>query len=441
MTHRKAFRYAPGLLLATGVSFVMLGGGCSAANQIAGAAQGCDEFSGGASSVASLQIDATTKTFLTSVMDLQSVATSMENSVYTACKGFDTALGVMDTWSTMKDLDDQTKEACAQAKAKIDAVLAAGASAQASCSLAISGGECQVSADAEATCEASCTGAASCTPPDITVACDPGELSGQCSGTCNASATCEGTAMLAAMCTGSCAADCQGTCDVTATTPKIHCTGTCMGNCTGTCDGSTTSGAACAGKCDGECDAQCKIAGGVNAHCDGTCTGSCTGDCKLAANANVNCGAMVNCKGGCSVTVTAPKCEGKITPPMCNVDANCQGSCQAHAEVMASCTPPSASLECSANATSDMQTLVTAVQANLPALLQAFQTQGQLAVDAAGQVISAGTAIAGEVTSLSGKAIACAGVAGQAAVSAQASINVSVSASASVSGSCGASSS
>src|ERR1019366_8366336 len=93
-------------------------------------------------------------------------------------------------------------------------------------------------------------------------------------------------------------------------------------------------------------------------------------------------------------TATAPKCEGKITPPSCNASASCQASCQSSAEVSAMCTPPAATLECSASASSDVTKLIATIKTNLPAILQGFQTQGKLAVDAADSVNVSGMASA-----------------------------------------------
>jgi hypothetical protein len=440
MTNRKGFRYVPGVVLGGLLTAAALSNGCTAANGGGpGGAAGCSEFSSGG--VASLSIDAKTKAFVQAGADLVAVASALETSVYTACKNIDTDLGVMDTWSAKTSLDDQTNEACLQAQTKISAVLNAQASAQASCTLSVSGGGCTVDVNAQANCEASCSGMASCTPPDVTVVCDPGQLSGQCSGTCNANATCEGTVTAAAQCQGSCEADCNGTC-TPGTAPQVHCEGTCMGKCSGTCNGTATPAggmANCSGTCSGTCDAACVYKPGTPAHCDGSCKGSCTGNCKLDANANVMCGANVNCKGGCSVMYTAPKCEGEVKPPMCTSDVNCQGSCQAHAEASAMCTPPSATLECSASAmaSADVPKLVATVKTNLPALLEAIQTQGQIAIKAAGHVTATGAAVVQSAGSLGLKAIACATAAAQASASAAVSVNVSVMASASVSGSCG----
>jgi hypothetical protein len=148
---------------------------------------------------------------------------------------------------------------------------------------------------------------------------------------------------------------------------------------------------------------------------------------------------MVNCKGGCTVMYTAPKCEGEVTPPMCNADVNCQASCQAHAEATAMCTQPTATLECSATASADAQVkaLITTVGKNLPAIVAAIQTQGPIAGKAALHVASTGSAVAQSVATLGGKAVACTAAAIKASADASVSVNVSVMASASVSGSCG----
>jgi hypothetical protein len=439
--NNRRMRYLPGVLLAGGVVAIAAStGGCSAASNLVEAAQGCDEFQGGASSVASLSIDGDTKAFLTAAANLVTVANTVETSVLNACIAIDTDLGVPDTWTALKPTDGsapdaELNEACNEASMKIGNVLHANASAQ--CSLAVTTGYCTVDASAQASCQGSCSGSASCTPPDITASCDPGEITGECDASCNASATCEGSVSVAANCQGSCQADCSGECDVTATAPQVHCEGTCSGNCTGTCDGNTASGASCAGKCVGQCDAKCTLTGGVQAHCEGSCTGKCTGNCTLAANSTVMCGAMVNCKGGCSVAYTAPKCEAQITPPSCMASASCKASCQSNVEVNAMCTPPAASLECSATASSDVVALVKTVETNLPAILAGFETQGKLAYDAAKLVVQTGSAVVSSATSLGGKAIACATVGADASVKATASVKVSVTASASVSGSCG----
>jgi hypothetical protein len=88
--------------------------------------------------------------------------------------------------------------------------------------------------------------------------------------------------------------------------------------------------------------------------------------------------------------------------------------------------------------TTQITALVMTLQKNLPPIYLAAKTQGQLALDAANLTATAAGHVAGNLGSLSGKALACASVAAKAAVSATASVNVSVMASASVSGSASA---
>jgi hypothetical protein len=435
--------FVPAMALAgTVVAVALSNGGCSAVSTLAQAAQGCDEFP---SMVDTLSLNSDAQAFVQAGADLVTIAGTLEDSVLASCIGIDADLMVTDTWTAMGPASGGTKdaeltEACKQASLAINTGLGAGGSAQASCGLSISGGQCTVSADVEASCEGSCSAMANCTPPDITVACQPGDLSVQCGGSCNVNATCEGSVSAVATCTGSCEADCTGSCSP-GTAPSVHCQGTCNGMCTGSCvaSGGTNmvTNAACAGTCSGSCTGTCKIDPGTPAHCDGTCMGTCNGNCKLDANASVMCGASVNCKGGCSVMGTAPKCEGQITPAMCDVSANCKAACQSHADIQASCTPPTVTLECEASASSGAQAVVMTVQKNFPAIIAAVQTQGPLALAAIKTLGSSGSAVVSEVGTVGGKALACATAAASASVNATASIQVTVTASASVSGSAG----
>ena len=384
-------------------------------------AEGCDEFNGGVSGVASLSIDAKAKAFVQAAADLQAVANDMRASVKAACVDIDSQLGVPDTWSSINDQDNSMNEACAQASAKIDAILKANSNI--TVVVTVSGGQCSVDATEQINCEGSCKADVSCSEGGIEVRCDPGQLSGQCSGQCKGSAVCEGTATVAAQCSGTCDAQCTGTCGGS-------CTGSCNGTCTGTCDGNS-SGGACAGTCKGTC------AGTCTGKCDATCTGTCTGNCTLAADANINCGANVSCKGGCTVAYTAPKCEGELTPPKCQGDANCQASCSSHASVHATCTQPTVSITMSGT-TDDLVKLKAALDADLPKLWLAAKTQGALALKGTAKLATTGAAVVSSAASIGGKAVACVAVAAQASVKAQASVSVSVQASASVSGSAGA---
>lgn len=410
--------------------------GCDAAEDLKGLAEGCDEFSAGATFDADMEasVGVEVKAFMQASADLAKVGADMKVAVKTACVGIATDLGATDTWTAKGDSDDAVTEACNAASAKIDAIMQAGAQANANFALTVAGGKCVVNASAQSSCEASCQVDATCTEPSVDVRCSPGDLSVECSGNCQANATCEGSATVAANCQGKCEAECTGTC-------SGECNGTITGGCTGTCEGKCDGVATPAGgqaNCTGTCEGQCTQPA-ANAQCQGkcaaSCNGTCKGECKLDASANINCGASVKCKGGCSVAGTAPECQGELTPPTCEGDADCQGSCSASASIKAECSPPQVKLICNVSATSDIPKLVAALEAHLPALLEVTLDQSVIALKAVAKVTAAAQNVVSAAGSLGGKAIACAGAAAEASVTASASVNVSVNASASASGS------
>jgi hypothetical protein len=136
-------------------------------------------------------------------------------------------------------------------------------------------------------------------------------------------------------------------------------------------------------------------------------------------------------------TATMPTCEGTLTPPQCNGNANCQGSCQTQAEASATCTPPAVTLGCEGTVSGQLQTLSMLLQTDMPPLIEALQTQGPLVINALAQMATTGAAIAKDAGSITGQAIACAAAATEAAGNASVSVNITVQASASVSTSCG----
>jgi hypothetical protein len=395
------------------------------------AASGCNEFEGGG--VANLTIDAKFKAFVQASADLKVVATTMKTEVKTACANIATGLGEADTWTAKGDTDDAVTTACNAASAKITATLQANASAQAT--ITVSGGQCSVNANAQFECEGQCKADVSCTEPELSARCDPGQLSAVCDAECKGSATCEGTASVAADCQGTCEAECTGTCSGSCSGTI---TGGCDGMCSGKCDGMATPAggmASCAGTCEGTCTKP-KATAMCSGKCEASCKGKCTGNCKLEAMANIKCGAMVSCKGGCTTTYTAPKCEAELTPPMCSGDASCNASCSGRASVQATCTKPTVKVVYAATS-DDLVKLKTVLEANLPAIWLAAKTQGDLALKAAVKVKDTGTAAISGAASASGKAIACVGAAAKASIAASASVSVSVMASASVSTSAG----
>ncbi|MBI4954475.1 MAG: hypothetical protein HY908_20795 [Myxococcales bacterium] len=360
----------PALLVLVGAP-VLLAGGCKKA--LSGALD-CD---------ASLEVKFEA---LSNAADaLVNVSTSLKASVATACFNIATDLGEAPPADPANYTDDDVTTACNLATAALNAEFSGGANIN----LVIEGGHCEVNAQAQFNCEASCDVSGSCTPGSIEVQCDPGELSVVCEGSCDVGATCEGSV-----------------------TVEANCEGSCEGTCNGTCNGANSS-----------------------AYCAGTCSGTCSGDCVLDTAVQGGCGGTAKCTGGCTGNYTAPSCTGTLNPPACNIDAECEAGCQGQASLEASCTPPSVSIEVVAAGSANLQ---STLEANLPAIWNAFELQGRVAIEAAGTVA---TTFGGVVTAL-GSIPACAllfvgDIAGAVTgtVSASASLSVSVSASASVGGS------
>jgi hypothetical protein len=417
---------------------------CALKNDVQEATSGCDEFAAGGDALGNLSVDARVKAFAVASAELKTIGDGIRADVKLACIQIATDLGETDAW-TGDDSDGsisngQKTGACDVVATRIEAIMTAGAAAGANFALMVSGGECTVDANVQVSCEESCKTDVTCTEPGVETRCAPAELTGQCQAECNGSATCEGRVDAAANCMGKCEAECQGTCsgEMRGTTE-----GGCDGMCEGTCDGVVTpSGglASCAGTCEGKCT-QPKPAAMCRGKCSSSCNGACKGQCKLEATAAMNCGATVSCKGGCSVAVTEPKCETELTPPVCTGDTNCQTSCAGQASAHAECSAPTVTLVANLDATGDIAKLKATLEANLPNILLAAKTKGQLAVRALQKVSATGQALIDVSSQLGGKDLACAGTAASASAQAAASMNVSVSASTSVSSSVSAHSS
>jgi hypothetical protein len=417
---------------------------CALKNDVQQVASGCDEFALGGTAVAQLNMNAKVKAFVQASSELKVVGDGIKADVKLACINIAKDLGETDRWSD-DDSDGATSNgektgACDVVATKIDAIMTAGAQAGANFALEISGGECSVDVDVQVGCEAACRTDATCTEPSVEVRCAPAELTGQCSAECKAEAICQGRVDVAANCMGKCESDCVGSCagELRGTTE-----GGCSGMCEGKCDGIATPAggtASCTGTCEGKCALPAPAA---NCHgkCAARCNGTCKGECKLAAGAPVNCGASVDCKGGCTATYTAPKCETELTPPVCTGDTNCQASCSSRASANARCTPPTVVLIANVDATVDIAKLKATIEANLPKILLAARTKGQLTLRALQKVSATGQAVIDASGSLGGKEIACAGTAASASAKAAVSMSVSVNASVSVSSSCTAHSS
>ncbi len=188
------------------------------------------------------------------------------------------------------------------------------------------------------------------------------------------------------------------------------------GYCTGTCRGG------CDGTCRGQCDGQCSVRD-ASGQCAGRCSGTCHGGCDAT------------CHARCDGQWQAPRCEGYVQGPQ--VDAQCQASCNAKAEIRASCAPAQVLVQSSAN-TQDFARLAATLQANLPMLLHAELALGKRLIGTSDVLVRVGADIPKIIGQAGAEAVACVAAAANASVTASARIKVSVQASASVSGRVGA---
>ena len=215
-------------------------------------------------------------------------------------------------------------------------------------------------------------------------------------------------------------ARCQGSCDVNVDPGQIvaqcqpaRLSGYCSGRCVGRCEGT------CSGQCSGQCSAY---------DAQGQCAGQCNGECSGGCNAT--------CHARCEGQWQSPKCEGSVRPP--SADAECNASCQAHANVRAHCTPAQVQVQASQN-TELAARLVASLQANMPMLLHAQIALGQRLAGDIKVVAQVGAQLPKIVGDAGLNALGCIAAGVKATAEASASINVSVKASASVSGRVGAS--
>lgn len=314
---------------------------------------------------------------LQSVGDLSAVANATAEEVAGACQQIAIDLGVDRNKVKATTPDQRAKLWCAEAVGSIKATFTGGLK------IVAQPPSCTVDIQAQASCEASCSGKAECEvqPGELEASCEPGKLAVKCGAECKGS--CEGSANLAVTCEG----QCEGTCE-------------------GECQGNQTGGA-----------------------CEGTCKGKCRGTCKMAADANVQCEG--ECTGECTGEATAPKCKGKYTPPeaKCSASAECKGSCEGSASAKAECRPGSIEIEASGNVSA---TAIGSLKLNLPKIFAVAEAKGKLIVDAAASVSGQATATAEIAGDLSVKAAACIIPVVDAITKAGANVGASLEASASV---------
>ena len=301
--------------------------------------------------------------------DLNGVATAMLTDLGTLCRNMAVELGEDPKAVTATDSAEVTQAWCELAAQAVVDVKVSG-----NIDITYQPAQCSFSAEVSASCEANCQVDASCDPGSVELRCDAGELSVKCEAGCTGS--CEGSASVAVNCEGQCTGECEGMC---------------MGNQNGS-------------------------------QCDGTCAGKCRGSCEVDAGATLQCDG--ECKGGCDGNYTAPKCTGELTPPMCEVEGNCQASCDASASAKAECTPPAVSV--TGDATASLQ--IAVLKKYLPEIILIGEARAELVLDGAGAVLDA----AGAIEGLSAEAALCIIPAALAIGDTVASLDVSLQASGSV---------
>lgn len=338
----------------------------------------CSDFYAGADlSDIDFEADVTFDAFIQGTADFTGVTTGIVTDLATTCKALAVDLGADSSADAPVDGGDAVTFWCGQALAQVKAEI----TAKGSITLEIQPPQCNVNFDFQASCEGGCSVDGGCDPGSVEARCDPGKIAGKCEGGCSGS--CSGSANLA-----------------------VACEGSCEGTCTGTCDG-TCSNEMGAGNCNGSCS--------------GTCNGECRGTCAVEAGAEVECSG--SCQGGCDVELKAPKCTVKVDPPSCDLDVDCQASCEANASAKAECTPPSVEIV----ATGDISVqAIGALKLHLPQFALIVETrlaQLQASADAMVKV-----SLNLDPGGLSVKAAACLIPAGAAIEAALANLEASISA-------------
>jgi len=398
----KLIRFQPLTALAiTGLAISTLTAGCSD-NPLAAAADGlcCKQFSVGADlSGADFglegQVDGQFKAFAQAGSDLAVVANGAMLDVSVACENIARDLGAekaaIDKAEAMDGAAAVT-EWCNLADAQIKATFTAAAKL----SVTVQPAVCQISVNAQASCEGSCSVDASCDATAEPPTCEGGKLTVECNGSCEA----KGNASVS--CTGGCTGMCSGSCTAKAGA-TVECDGVCEGNCAAGAGGGTDTGIQADGSCKGTCEGTCTFKAGVEAMCEGTCDGSCDAACEAQADVKFTC------DGECKGEFEAPKCEGGKLELACKADADCKANCSASASAKAECKPPS--IEITATATAATQAKINAglasLKVNLPNLLIVFQARGQAFLAGIEASVNAGGKLVADPGELSGEAALC----------------------------------
>jgi len=388
---------------------------CSALNALGVENPDCgSEFEAG--DFSKTKADANLKGFLDASAQFNKTVNKVEVDLVAMCRELGKAIGVPDADMAGDANGDGEvgKKVCGAVAAKISATIKANADA----TIVVTIGEpsCGASLDVMMDCWKNC--GSPIEPGKLEAACDGGHLSSECSGKCEGSCTVEGTAE----CKGTCGGSCEGKCDASFS-------GTCGGDCNGKCDGKDSKGK-CTGRCEGSCSASAK------GSCGGSCEGHCDAACKMEAHADCK----GSCEGHCSVDFKAPHCDVEIKPPKVSID--CQAKCAVDAATHIECNPPTLKVVAKGKVTTELDTLVLALQKHLPKIMKIGFGTAKAIINSSGQLVTKVGGLVEGAASLGIHTAGCVGFAakalGEAKGKLQASVDVSVSVSASASGSASA---
>jgi hypothetical protein len=115
------------------------------------------------------------------------------------------------------------------------------------------------------------------------------------------------------------------------------------------------------------------------------------------------------CHGSCDVEFEAPKCEGKLTGPECDIDAECEANCEAEIQAELVCEPPKVTWNVVGTGTADLDKLAAAIETNLPDLIAYSADRADAIVDVAGDLEASGRSSRSSAAGDSIKAAACVG--------------------------------
>ena len=143
---------------------------------------GCDELTDGCDPDLAAKFNALND----AATGLVAVSKEIKGGLAVACANIATDLGaadVPDVGDGSSVSDEDLTAACNAATASLDAEFQAGVQII----VTVDGGGCEVNAEAQFSCEASCDVEGGCSPGSIDVRCEPGKLSGECSAECSGS--------------------------------------------------------------------------------------------------------------------------------------------------------------------------------------------------------------------------------------------------------------